>query len=186
MLFKELLRLKTDSPSGCIPMSVLQRLRLPMPDDVLEQFLADHGVTHEFQGQYGDLDLHGIDWRLIPTPAAEIINCSVYPGFQDWFDAVRERTLEVPRSGWKDVLLRADGKQHWQDHRTWKRAPLFIQGDLVGSDRLLHLIEGHTRARALKGLVDSGWLPRTVGCPPLCAGSGRPRSGAAQNLEAVS
>jgi hypothetical protein len=158
MLFKELLRLKTDKKNGCIPLAVLQRLRLPMPDDVLEQFLADHGVKHEFQKQYGDLDLHGLHWRLILTPAAEIFQCSVYPGFQEWFDAVHDRTLEVPKSGWKSVLLRADGKQHWQDHRTWKRAPLMIKGDLIGSPCRLHLIEGHTRTGALKGLVDSGWL----------------------------
>src|SRR5438552_13292090 len=93
MLFKELLRLKTDSRSGCIPMPVLQRLCLPMPEDVLEQFLADHGVKHEFQEQYGDLDLHGLDWRFIHIPAGEIIRCSVFSGFRDWFDAICERTF---------------------------------------------------------------------------------------------
>lgn len=162
MLFKELLRLRTDRQSGRIPLQVLQRLRLPMPDDVFEQFVADHGVRPEFQEQYGELDLHGLKWRLIPTPAAEIINCSVYPRFQeDCFDIVREFTLTVPKYGWENVGLSPDDKQHWQDHGTWKRAPLFIRGDLVGSDRPLHLIEGHNRTGALKGLVDSGWLPVT-------------------------
>ena len=40
-----------------------------MPDDVLEQFVADHGTKHGFQQQYGELDLHALGWRLAELPA---------------------------------------------------------------------------------------------------------------------
>jgi hypothetical protein len=155
---KELLRLRKDDRTGAVPMDVLRRLRLPMPEDVLEQFLGDHGIKHEFQQQYGELDLHGLRWDLVQTAAKEIIACSAYPGFQEWVQSCRKRTLDVPKTGWAGVHLAADAKKHWQTHRTWRRAPVFIRGELVGSDRPLHLVEGHTRTGALKGLVESEWL----------------------------
>src|ERR1019366_5390170 len=47
-----------------IPMVALRTLELPMPDDVLEQFCADHATNSEFQEQYGQLDLCALSWRL--------------------------------------------------------------------------------------------------------------------------
>jgi len=99
MLFKDRLRLRQDDGSGAVPMDVLRRLRLPMPEDVLEQFIGDHGIKYEYQRQYGEVDLHALRWDLVPTTAAEIIACSVYPGFQDYLDGCREKTRNVPRTG---------------------------------------------------------------------------------------
>lgn len=159
MLFMELMRLRKDSQSGAVPMDVLRRLKLPMPEDVLEQFINDHGLNHDFQRQYGQLDLHALEWNRVPTPASEIIACSVYPDFREHLENRRDQAAEVPKSGWKDVCIAADAKRQWQNHRTWLRTPLFIGGNLVGSNRKLHLIEGHTRTGVLTGLVQSGWLP---------------------------
>ena len=159
MLMKELLRLRKDNRSGAIPIEVLRQLRLPMPDDVLEQFVHDHGIKHEFQEQYGELDLHSLSWTLERKTAKEIIACSVYPNFRGWVDSCRKRTLDVPKTGWKGVYLAPNAKEHWQAHRTWRRPPVFTRGELVGSDHSLHLVEGHTRTGALTGLVESGWLP---------------------------
>jgi hypothetical protein len=159
ILFKELLRLRKDDRTGAVPMDVLHRLRIPMPEDVLEQFLGDHGINHDFQRQYGELDLHTIRWNLVATPATEIIACSAYADFQEYVDDCRGKTLNVPNTGWQEVCLGEAAKKHWQVHRTWRRPPVFIRGELVGSSQQLHLVEGHTRTGALTGLVESGWLP---------------------------
>ena len=60
MLLSEVLKLRRDRQSGLVSLNVLRALRLPMPDDVLEQFLVDHGTKPEFQSRYGNLDLHGV------------------------------------------------------------------------------------------------------------------------------
>ncbi|MFD0162885.1 hypothetical protein ACFVJH_01830 [Streptomyces decoyicus] len=41
------------------------------PDDVLEQFLFDHGDNAAFTFDYGGIDLRGITWRLETVPAAD-------------------------------------------------------------------------------------------------------------------
>ncbi|MFC9234925.1 hypothetical protein ACFTZK_00240 [Streptomyces decoyicus] len=43
---------------------------LQWPDDVLEQFLFDHGDNAAFTFDYGGIDLRGITWRLETIPAA--------------------------------------------------------------------------------------------------------------------
>src|SRR5690349_9946557 len=120
MQLKEILRLRRDSASGQVPMDVLRRLRLPMPDDVLEQFVGDHGVKGPTLEQYGDLDLHALHWNLVSASASEIVACSVYPDYREYLDATRQKTLDVPTRGWKKVYLPDDAKSHWQAHRTWR------------------------------------------------------------------
>jgi hypothetical protein len=158
MRFREIMRFRRTS-AGNVPLEVLQALELPMPADVLEQFVFDHGTKGEFQQQFGHLDLHGLRWDCLSIRAEEILACSVYPRFAEWIETAAGRTRVVPKEGWKDVLLPPGAAKHWQDHYTWMRAPVMLRGDLVGSDRLLHLVEGHTRAGALRGLIESGVLP---------------------------
>src|ERR1700689_1853334 len=64
MRFKELLRFRREN-GGDVPFKILRELQLPMPDDALEQFVADHGTNEDFQVQYGDLDLHTISWNRL-------------------------------------------------------------------------------------------------------------------------
>jgi hypothetical protein len=142
-----------------VPLEVLKALQLPMPEDVLEQFLFDHGTKGEFQQQYGHLDLHALRWELVSSRASEILGCSVYPEFARWIETVAGRTRVVPQEGWHDLHLPPDAAEHWRDRGTWVRPPVMLKGDLVDSNRLLHLVEGHTRIGALRGLVESGALP---------------------------
>jgi hypothetical protein len=158
MHYWEIMRFRRTSV-GTVPLEVLQALALPMPRDVLEQFVFDHGTKDEFQQQYGHLDLHALRWDLLSIRAEEILACSVYPDFSQWMKTVADRTRVVPGEGWNDVRLPPATLKHWQDHHTWVRAPVMLRGDLVGSDRKLHLVEGHTRVGALRGLVESGVLP---------------------------
>ncbi|MEU0309119.1 hypothetical protein [Streptomyces cyaneofuscatus] len=43
---------------------------LRWPDDVLEQFLFDHGDNPAFVDDYNTIDLHTITWQLETIPAA--------------------------------------------------------------------------------------------------------------------
>lgn len=142
-----------------VPMDVLRSLGLPTPDDVLEQFISDHGTKDEFQQQYGHLDLHAVRWQQLLLPASEILACSIYRLFAQHVATVSNQTRVVPEEGWADVCLPSKAAEHWQQHGTWMRSPVMVRGELVGSAKPLHLVEGHTRIGALRGLVDSGVLP---------------------------
>jgi hypothetical protein len=50
MRLREILRFRRTS-AGVVPMDVLRSLGLPMPDDVLVQFVFDHDTKWEFQEQ---------------------------------------------------------------------------------------------------------------------------------------
>jgi hypothetical protein len=154
---RELMRFRR-TDAGNVPMEILRQLQLPMPDDVLEQFVCDHGTKPEFQTQYGHLDLHALGWRLIVIPARKILACSVYDLFADHVAIIANRVRRVAGDCWSDACLPLGAAEHWQNHNTWMRPPVLITGALVKSNSHIHLIEGHTRIGALRGLVESGVL----------------------------
>jgi hypothetical protein len=158
MRFQEIMRFRRTA-TGAVPLEVLKSLQLPIPEDVLEQFLFDHGTKGEFQLQYGNIDLHGLRWELMSIQAAEILGCSVYPEFGRWIETVAGRTRVVPQEGWRAVQLPPGAAQHWQSCGTWIRPPVMLQGEVLKSNRTLHLVEGHTRIGALLGLIQSEALP---------------------------
>jgi hypothetical protein len=139
-------------------MDVLRNLGLPMPDDVLEQFVFDHGTKHEFQQQYGDVDLHAVRWQLSLLTAGDVIACSVFPSYKSFVTSVADRMRVIATDGWSGVNLPPDPLLHWQQHGTWMRPPIVIRGALLGLASVHHLVEGHTRCGALRGLVELGAL----------------------------
>jgi hypothetical protein len=158
MLLRDLLLFRRTS-GGYVPPEVLKSLDFPMPDDVVEQFVKDHGTKGDFQKQYGHLDLHAVAWDLKSIPASELLACSVFPRFAEWVDIVADRTRVVPIEGWKEVRLPRGASESWRERGTWLRSPVMISGEMIGSANPLHLVEGHTRLGALRGLVEAGVLP---------------------------
>jgi hypothetical protein len=158
MRFREIMRFRRTT-IGSVPLEVLKSLQLPMPEDVLEQFLFDHGTNGYFQLQYGNVDLHGLRWELMSIPASEILGCSVYAEFARWIETAAGRTRVVPQEGWRAVQLPPGAAKHWQSCGTCIRPPVMLQGDVLKSNRTLHLVEGHTRIGAMRGLIQSGALP---------------------------
>lgn len=157
MRLQEIMRFRRTS-AGTVPLEVLHVLGLPMPDDVLEQFVFDHGTKGEFQEQYGGLDLHAVHWQQLALPASEILACSTYPRFAAFVEAIADRTRVVPEEGWGDLRLPPGAADRWRQYGTWMRPPVMMRGELAGSTAKLHLVEGHTRTGALRGLVESGVL----------------------------
>lgn len=148
--------------AGTVPLEVLRSLEIPMPEEVMEQFIFDHGTKEEFQRQYGHLDLHALKWDLLSIPAEDILACSVYPPYASLIKSVAASTRVVPTGSWDDVPFPPTALEHWQTHGSWMRPPIMLRGELVGSDWSLHLVEGHTRIGTLRGRQESGLvLPRT-------------------------
>ena len=135
-------------------MEVLRALKLPVPDDVLEQFCSDHATKAEFQEQYGHLDLSRVKWERRSVPAAVLLAVNTYPGFRQWPESVAARLKYFAEDGWDCIDVRSAVVAHWRTHLTWMRAPIVLEGALLGRPGLLHLAEGHTRIGLLRGLVE--------------------------------
>ncbi|MFE6888023.1 hypothetical protein [Streptomyces sp. NPDC057694] len=116
---------------------------LQWPDDVLRDFLFDHGP---FVDDYADLDLSTITWTLETIPAAGFH--TVPTGESD--AGLIEHFAQNPVH-WVTVRPLEVGR-HWEDHGTWLRPPLLIDRCLVdpaGSG--LQVLEGRTRVGVLRG-----------------------------------
>ena len=118
-----------------------------MPDDILKQFVLDHGLKEEFQEFYGELDLHQLAWSKERISAHEIETCSTKydPRVQEIAD--RHATVRSVREATKV----SSAVTSWIQAGTWPRPPVFLFGVLSPPDEC-HLIEGHTRVGALLGL----------------------------------
>ncbi|MEU5957972.1 hypothetical protein [Streptomyces sp. NPDC047525] len=119
---------------------------LSWPDDVLEQFLFDHGDNAAFGNDYGGIDLRDITWRLETIPAADFhtmpTGASDAGCIEDYADnPVHWVTVRPPEVG-----------RHWEEHGTWRRPPLLLDRRLLdpaGSGLLV--LEGRTRVGVLRG-----------------------------------
>ncbi|MET0790951.1 MAG: hypothetical protein ABW061_05475 [Polyangiaceae bacterium] len=148
MRFSDLRYFARNESSGALDGQAAQALQLPMPEDVLEQFIVDHSLKPEFQEVYADLDLYGIVWAEGSLPTAQIVACS--SKFDDYVDEV----ATILRDGADDRPLphmTPESSNAWFDSGTWRRSPVFLDALLPGC--ALHLVEGHTRVGVLKGLL---------------------------------
>ncbi|MDH2178240.1 hypothetical protein [Stenotrophomonas sp. GD03654] len=157
MLFSSLMNLSY-AESGRIELDALRQALPSTPEDILIQVYADHGRNCAFQKQYGHLDISRIEWQLDRVPAEEIVVCTVWRDFQDWFDSVAARVNAFATHGWKCVDVRADVRLSWECERTWIRPPILLGGVLAPYAPRLHLVEGHTRIGLLRGLIAAGVL----------------------------
>ena len=106
-LFAELARLPRDS-SGSLDPAALRVLGLPVPDDVLEQVLHDHGAKEDFQVQYGHLDLRAVVWRLEPRSASALLRASIFPRFAQSVASVESRARGVQAGSWREFDSRPE------------------------------------------------------------------------------
>lgn len=128
----------------------VQQNGLEWPDDVVEQFLFDHGSKPEFIADYGHLDLRAIVWAEEDMTAADLLRASASKHLKGRITDV-SNALEHYASGY------GRDRWGWEDHHTWLRSPILIEGNLLRPPRKRpRLIEGHTRMGALKGYVREG------------------------------
>jgi hypothetical protein len=146
MRFDALRYLAREDASGRIEPDAARALALPMPEDVLEQFVIDHGLKPAFQVEYSELDLASLEWVQEDLDLATIASCTSKFG-----DYLREI-----QAGPFDMLVgrTQDEQKQWHTAGSWLRSPVFVVD--VGRPGL-HLVEGHTRVGLLLGLRDVGF-----------------------------
>ena len=119
---------------------------LQWPDDVLEQFLFDHGDNGAFLYDYGGIELSEISWRLERIPAADFSGMPT--GASD--AGCIEHYAKDPVY-WVGIRAPEIGRR-WEEHGTWMRPPILIDRQLLAPwDSGLQVLEGRTRVGVLRG-----------------------------------
>lgn len=119
---------------------------LQWPDDVVEQFLYDHGDNGAFVYDYRGVDLAKVAWELeeisakdlseMPTGASDVGCIEGYAANPDHWLSVR----------------RPEITRHWETHGTWMRPPILIDRQLLAPPVSgLQVLEGRTRVGILRG-----------------------------------
>ncbi|MFD4756414.1 hypothetical protein [Streptomyces sp. NPDC058426] len=124
---------------------------LQWPDDVLEQFLYDHGDNTPFVTDYGSIDLHDLTWRLETIPAVDFHGMPTGASDTGCIEEYAENPVH-----WVKVRPQEIGR-HWEEHGTWLRPPLLIDRRLLApSGNGLQVLEGRTRVGVLRGRLREG------------------------------
>jgi hypothetical protein len=158
MLFENLLDLKCDKDNGIIDRDELVKLFPNTPGDVITQLYSDHGRNEYFQVQYKNIDLQKIKWELKQVKAIELVKCSYYEEYQNWFEGRTHKLDNFNKKNWDCIDTRQEVVKYWRENNTWLRKPIFINASLIKKDNKFHLVEGHTRVGILKGAVQNGIL----------------------------
>lgn len=160
MKFSDLLLFK--QANDRLSADALTALDLPMPDDVLEQFVVDHGLNPDFQAKYGHLDIHQLSWFDELLPRAQILQC------RSNYDSYIEQAASCFAT--PDAALARYPHEighSWRAKGTWARPPVFLKGVLPPPDDFF-LVEGHTRVGALRSFAGNRTLPFTLAPAHRC------------------
>ncbi|MET7903859.1 hypothetical protein ABZS86_21400 [Streptomyces sp. NPDC005355] len=124
---------------------------LQWPDDVLEQFLFDHGDNAAFVYDYGSIDLRAVTWQLETIPAADFNTMPTGASDAGCIESYAENPVH-----WVKVR-RPEVGRHWEEHGTWLRPPILIDRRLLDpSQSGLQVLEGRTRVGVLRGRLREG------------------------------
>jgi hypothetical protein len=124
---------------------------LHWPDDVLEQFLFDHGDNGAFVHDYGGIDLRQVRWQLETTPAADFNEMPTGATEADCVEYFAENPVH-----WVKVHP-TEVRHHWEEHGTWMRPPVLIDRRLVApTNNGLQVLEGRKRVGVLRGRQREG------------------------------
>ncbi|MCF2131077.1 hypothetical protein L1I79_32330 [Strepomyces sp. STD 3.1] len=124
---------------------------LQWPDDVLRDFLFEHGDHGPFVADYGHLDLSAITWTLETLPATDFHTMPTGESEAGLIEHFAQNPVY-----WASVKVPEVGR-HWEDHGTWLRPPLLIDRRLWGPlDSGLQVVEGRTRVGVLCGRQREG------------------------------
>jgi hypothetical protein len=127
--------------------------RLPDCPPVVREVYSDHGRNYEFQKAYGSIKISKLKWHLTPLAASVIVECSIKPFATQWVGNVARRVDNFSSEGWSCIDVRPNIVEHWCKSKTWLVPPVFFDTTVVSEQGRLHLVEGHTRISALRGLI---------------------------------
>lgn len=145
---------------------------LSWPDDVLEQWLYDHGTNGSFLDDYSGLDLRTILWDVEAVPLQAFLDMPTGPSDAGYMDEVALNPDHWIRV--RDQGVHIGVSQCWNAHGTWKRWPILLDRELlIAEEHGLQLVEGRTRVGILRGRHRLGqrvaehhlaWIGRRTDC----------------------
>jgi hypothetical protein len=119
---------------------------LQWPDDVLRDFICEHGDHGPFADDYGHLDLSAITWTLETIPTVDFHTMPTGESEAGLIEHFAQHPVH-----WVKARRREVGR-HWEENGTWLRAPLLIDRRLLNpADSGLQVLEGRTRVGVLRG-----------------------------------
>jgi hypothetical protein len=141
-----------DHDRGLSAFAILPAIaRLDWPEEVVEQWLYDHGRHLEFLDDYGSLDLSLIRWTLKDVAVHDLKAVPTGTSDQDWLDEVaaeHRRWLSQRPQRYRDA---------WENHGSWLTPPILITRALLHPQRPdLQVIEGRMRIGILQGRCAEG------------------------------
>jgi hypothetical protein len=148
---------KIYSPDPVEYLALAQGFGLQWPLDVFEQLFIDHHDDAEFAELVKFIDWGAIEWSEKRFSGAMLRRVGVPSFYQLAVDEARIRTAE---EGFRDE--RGEVMTHWQEAKTWMRAPIIVSGDLFQSALQYELIVGFTRLGNVLGAIDRQDLPESA------------------------
>jgi hypothetical protein len=127
---------------------------LSAPLDAFEQLFHDHHDDPDFARDLVSVDWTQVEWEEQEFSGVKLRRVAAPRGYQYAVDEARARTLEF---GLQDE--RADVLQSWRDHQTWVRAPVLMEGSVLGLSLEYQVLVGFTRLGDLLGLLDRREVP---------------------------
>ena len=118
MKFSDLMNFRHDE-SGNIVMEDLVDALPNTPQDVIEQFYADHGRNCFFQEQYRDIEISCLKWELRCLSFNEISDVSVYDRFRDRVDACMKKSKSaIDKNDFMIIGYNQTVVAHWVTTKT--------------------------------------------------------------------
>ena len=122
---------------------------LDWPDDVLRDWLWDHGRHVPFLEDYGSVDLTAIRWTCEAIATATLVGLPT--GSRE-----AELMAEIAQNhehwiGTRDYA-NPEVRSAWEQDGTWVRRPILLDRSAIHPDLSgLQVVEGHTRFGILRG-----------------------------------
>ena len=119
-----------------------------------KQLFIDHHDDADFGKVVAFVDWSKLEWREARLSGVALRRVGVPRAYQYAVDEARARTAE---EGFQDE--RKEVMRHWQDTKTWIRAPIVLSGDVLQSGLQYVLVVGLTRLGNMLGALDRQDLP---------------------------
>jgi hypothetical protein len=130
---------------------------LGWPDDVVEQWLYDHGDNTPFLRDYRAVDLSNVTWDVEVVSVEDLVVMPTGPSDGDCMEVYADdpdHWVSVRRFG-----IHRGVRECWETHGTWKRWPILIDRQLVAPGANgFQVVEGRTRVGVLRGRQRRGYF----------------------------
>jgi hypothetical protein len=130
---------------------------LSCPQDVFEQLFQEQHDSKPLADILRFVDWGGVRWEEGDLSGVALRQVGVPREFEHAVDEARVRTGQ---DGFFDE--RAAVMAHWEEERTWIRAPILLAGEVLQSALGYELIVGFTRLGNLLGALDRRDLPEAA------------------------